>query len=382
MSTQDTVNIAKSAPTRAMPALTGPGYPPPTWAHPAGHGTPPPGGGWAPVPPPPARRSSGTWVTVVIGLMLVLAVAASGLLIFIAVREEPADVVSAAVEDAGKWGGVTYRGSVTDYQGVRIDYDLTVTAEGAKGTLSRDGGRAKAEVVQDRSGVLLKANKEWWQSRQRQKATQLADTWVTDPTSETTSFTSLLKLSPDALARQVGPISSLMWKQEREEVVDGKRAVVLTDGFRTAIVTADEPYRLLAIDVQPVGLRNDAPPRVVQATPEQVAEVNKAGAGIRAQSPKSLTQRLLERAEPRIKIQDAPPCQTQTCTFTVTVTNTGELAATGRLEITVDGRLAANHPLNIQPGQTGTFEASAVNPSFGRPGSRGTFQIRAYIVES
>lgn len=374
MSTYDTVHFTKAAATP-----TGPGYPPPTWGRPAGHGMPA-GSGWDPMPPPP-RRSSFSPVMALIVLMLVVALAAAGLLIFSAVVDHPGDIVSEAVEDTRTWNGTTYRGSVTEYDGTRIDIDVTVTADGAKGTLSREGGRAKAEVVQDGAGLLFKANREWWQRKQPARAAQLADTWVTDVGLETTAIAPILELKPGALARKVTPMATTMWKQERELVVDGRRALALTDGFRRAIVTADQPYLLLAIDVQPSSLSKGDPIRVIQATPAQIAEVSKAGAGIRAQSPKSLTQRLMERAEPKVKIEDAPPCGTQTCTFTVTVTNTGELAATGRLEIVVDGRIAATHPVNIQPGQSGTFNASAENPSFGRPGSSGTFRIRAYVVQ-
>jgi hypothetical protein len=372
MSTHETVNFASSEPTWATP---GPGYPPQSW-----DGMDPVGG-WAP-PAPPPRRPSWSPLAVAIVITLVIAVGAIGLVTYIAMRPNAGDMFAAAVEDTRNWEGATYRGSVTDYQGVQIDFDITVTAEGAKGTLSRDGGRSKAEVAQDRSGVLLKANQEWWQRTYPAKAAHLADTWVTDPGSETSMINSILQLTPAALARDLNPSAKFLWKQEREDVVDGQRAIVLTGGLRTAIVTADAPYRLLSVDVQTLGGGKDEPARVIKPSPEQIAAAKKAGAAIRAQSPKSLNQKLFERAEPRIKVHDAPTCVTPTCTFTVTVTNTGELAATGTLEITVDGRVAASHPLNVLPGQSADFTATVDNPSAGRPGASGTFYVYARIVDA
>jgi hypothetical protein len=56
---------------------------------------------------------------------------------------------------------------------------------------------------------------------------------------------------------------------------------------------------------------------------------------------------------------------------TVVVTNSGTAPARGRLEISADGKIVANHPLEVHPGQVATFTATAPNPHFAQPGATG-----------
>jgi hypothetical protein len=331
------------------------------------------------VPPPPPRTSSGgsAWVPLLIiaGAVLVgaptLAVAVRG--------DEPRDVLAVVVDDVRGWNGANYRGTVVAPDGGSTDVDVTVTAAGAKGTLSRDGGRARAEIVQDRAGILLKGNQEWWRHRHPDRAEQLADSWVADPMTETMVIDPILELDPAGLSSRLRP-EGRSWKQIGEQYVDGQRGMRISDGSLQLIVTADEPHRLLVIDVQPGGSARAQSVRVTVVLPAQAAEVDRAAARIRSsESPRSLVQRLLERPRADVQLRSEPMCRTATCTVTATVVNTGELTFVGRIEISADGVLAATYPVHLRPGQTATFTARTANVLYNRPGATGQILWKAAV---
>jgi Domain of unknown function (DUF4328) len=328
------------------------------------HLPPPP-----PPPPPSPRPSSGgsTWLPLaIIGAVVVIGVP---MIALVAGGDEPSDVVGAVVDDVRDWKGANYRGTVVAPDGGEIDVDVTVTAAGAKGTLSRDGGRARAEVVRDRAGILLKGNQEWWRHSYPGRAEQLADSWVADPMAETMFIDRMLELDPAELSSRFDPESAL-WREIGEEHVDGQRGVRISDGFVQLIVTADEPYRLLVIDLQSVGSARPQLLRVTVVLQAQAAEVDTAASRIRsAESPRSLLQRLSERPRVDVQLQPEPMCRTARCTVRATVVNTGELTVVGRIEITADGVLAATYPVHLRPGQTATFTASTANAVYNMPGA-------------
>jgi hypothetical protein len=361
-----------------------PGVVPPTvvGADPA---TVPAGGSaWPVAPPSPtppaAPPNTRTWLVLAIVVAVVFASGATAVAL-ITSDDPPAAVVAAAIEDAREWDGANYRGTVRDLDGAPIEYDLTVTATGARGTLSRDGGSARAEVVQDGSGMLLKGNRAWWQQSQPERAELLADTWVADPGTETIVIEPILRLDPEELSNEVHPELGSLWEETGEQVVDGERAIVISNGFQVLIVTAEEPYRLLLIDLNTIGAQGDEPIRVVVITPQQAAEVAAAANRIRiTESPRTLTEWLLLRPEADIQIQPEPFCQSPTCTATFTVTNTGEIRIRGRFEITADGASAGSYPVDLQPGQSATFSGTTTNRLYNSPGATGQIYWEGTVI--
>ena len=339
----------------------------------------------APPPPPPptppaATSGTPTWLLLAIVGVVVFAVAATGVALIVT-DDPPADVVAAAIEDAREWDGANYRGTVPALDGAPIDFDLTVTATGARGTLSREGGVARAEIVQDGSGVLLKGNQAWWQHRQPERAELLADTWVADPGTETLVIDPILRMHPEELSNEVHPELGSLWEETGEQVVDGERAIVISNGFQVLIVTAEEPHRLLLIDLNTTGPQGDEPIRIRLVSPEQAAEVAAAVARIRiTESPRTLTQWLLERPRADIQIQPEPFCVTRTCTATFTATNTGQIRIRGRFEMTADGSPAGTYPVDLLPGQSATFTATTANRLYNSPGATGEIYWMGQVV--
>ena len=337
----------------------------------------------APTPPPDARRTSSgtrTWLVPAIVGVAMLAVAA--IAVALIVRDDPpADVVAAAIEDAREWDGANYRGTVPALDGAPIDFDLTVTATGARGTLSRAGGGARAEIVQDGSGVLLKGNQAWWQHSQPARAELLADTWVADPGAETIVIDPILRLHPEKLSNEVHPELRSLWEETGEQVVDGERAIVISNGFQVLIVTAEEPHRLLLIDLNTTGSQGGEPIRIALVSSAQAAEVAAAAARIRiTESPRTLTQWLLERPRADILVQPEPLCATQTCTATFTVTNTGRIRIRGRFDVTADGSPSGTYPVDLLPGQSATFTATAANRLYNSPGATGEIYWEGRVI--
>ncbi len=342
-------------------------------------GGPPPDTGSAPATDSGGAPRRAAWPLTVVGVLV--AIAAGIALVVSFARTDPGELISAATTDVTGWNGVHYRGTAAAIDGGEIQFDLTVVGDSATGTLSRDGGQATAELVRDSAGTLLKANHNWWLYHHPTRADDLADTWVSDPLTETQEIDPILELPPHALGLHVRPEEQPgQWEALEEQVVDGQNGVVLFDGTRRVIVTTTEPHGLLALDFGAAAER--APVRVTDIAADDADATEWAAAGIRAaESPKTLTQRLLERPLVAIQLQPEPLCVTPTCAVTVTVTNSGSVPARGHLEVAADGQIVANHPLDVQPGQVATFTANAPNPQFATEGATGQILWESRAVD-
>jgi hypothetical protein len=314
----------------------------------------------------PAKRRA--WPLTVVGVLV--AVAAGIALVFSVARTNPADLATSAATDAGSWPGARYQGAVAANGGGEIRFDLTVTADGASGTLSRDGGRATAELFSDQAGALIRANREWWLYHHPTRADDLAGVWVAEPLTETQEIDSVLRLSGPALSAFVRGEEPGRWQALEQQLVEGRAGIVLFDGARRVVVGSEDAHPLLAVDVAP---NPQTPPvSVVRPTDEEIAAVAGAAARVRQEAaPKTLAQILQERPNVGIQLQPDPLCTAQTCNVTITVTNSGTAPARGRLEVSADGKVVANHPLDVHPGQVATFTAAAPNPQFGQSGTTG-----------
>jgi hypothetical protein len=338
--------------------------------------------------PPPAlpapalpsdRPRRSTWPLTVLGVLA--AIAAGIALVFWIARTDPGDLVAAATEGLATWNGVHYRGAMAARDGGEIQFDVIVTAEGASGTLTRDGGRATAELLWDESGILLRANRNWWLYHHAARADDLADTWVSEPLTETQEIDPILALHPAALARHIHPEQpASTWKAIEQQIVGGVPAILLSDGTRRVLVNVEEPHQLLALDIGPT--QRAAPVQVNDVSADEADIVAREATGVRsAEAPRTLAQRLRERPLVAIQLQPEPLCVTETCGVTVTVTNSGTVPARGHLEISADGKIVANHPLEVHPGQVATFTARAPNPHFSNPGATGEILWESRAVD-
>ncbi|MHA6621220.1 hypothetical protein [Pseudonocardia sp. DLS-67] len=308
------------------------------------------------------------WPLTVVGVLV--AVAAGIALVFSVARTNPADLATTAASDAGGWPGAHYQGTVAAIDGGEIRFDLTVTADGASGTLSRDGGQATAELLWDQDGSLIRANREWWLYHHPTRADDLADTWVAQPDTETQEIDPVLHLNGTALADYVRGGQPSQWQALEQQLVEGRSGIVLFDGARRVVVGSEDTHPLVALDVAPNASTPPVP--VSRPTDEQIAAVTGAAARVRQEAgPRTLAQLLQERPNVGIQLQPDPLCTAETCNVTVTVTNSGTAPARGRLEVSADGKVVANHPLDVQPGQVATFTAGAPNPQFAQPGASG-----------
>ncbi|OZM79740.1 hypothetical protein [Pseudonocardia sp. MH-G8] len=325
------------------------------------------------------RRKRRVWPLTLVGVLVAI-VAGVALTLWL-VRTQPGQLVDAAATEAESWSGARYQGTVAALDGGEIRFDLTVTGAGSRGSLSRDGGNATAEIVSDGSGILLRGDREWWLYHHAARADDLADTWVADPLTETQEIDPLLALHPHGLALDLRPEGPpRQWEALERLQVDGQDAFVLVDGTRRVAVAASEPHPPLALDVGPGDGR--APVRVNDVPAEDAGTVAGAAEAIRAaEAPKSLAQRLQERPEVAIVMEPESLCVTETCRVTITVTNSGTSPARGRLEVSADGAIVANHPLDVQPGQVATFDAAAPNPQFATPGATGQILWESRAVD-
>jgi hypothetical protein len=324
----------------------------------------------------PVKRRA--WPLTVVGVLV--AVAAGIALVFSVARTNPADLATSAASEAGSWPGAHYQGSVAAIDGGEIRFDLTVTADGASGTLTRDGGRATAELLSDQGGALIRANREWWLYHHPTRADDLADTWVAEPLTETQEIDPVLGLNAAALSAHVRGEQPARWQALEQQLVEGRSGIVLSDGTRRVVVGSEDAHPLLAVDVAPEA--NAPPVSVSRATDEEITAVTGAAARVRQEAaPKTLAQLLQERPSVGIHLEPEPRCTSQTCTLTVTLTNSGSAPARGRLEIKADGQVVANHPLDVQPGQVATFTATAPNPQFGQPEASGPIQWQSLAID-
>jgi hypothetical protein len=106
-----------------------------------------------------------------------------------------------------------------------------------------------------------------------------------------------------------------------------------------------------------------------------------AAARIRiTESPRTLTQWLLERPRADIQVQPEPLCVTPTCTATFAVTNAGRIRIRGRFDMTANGSPSGTYPVDLLPGQSATFTATAANRLYNSPGASGEIYWEGRVI--
>ncbi|MFC4947805.1 hypothetical protein [Pseudonocardia sp. GCM10023141] len=368
---------AQPGAAQAAPTLVG--VAPVRWPAPAAE--PAPGGSGSGGPPdgPPPDRSGAPrrlvgppqWVLLTIAGIAAAVLIAGIVIVLVALnRPKPAELVADSVTDAGTWSGAHYQGTVSGADGA-LDFDLDVTADGAQGTLTRNNGQARAEIVRDKTGTLIKANQQWWQRAYPAAAARLADGWVADPVAELVAVEPILRANPRVLMGTVNPNQPQGWRDAGELTVAGQAAKEITDGAHHLLIADAAPHRLLGIDILSGADQDKKPTRVSAVDAAKIGQINgAAGAARGATPPKSLSQRLLERPKLTVDIKPETPCRNPTCAATSVVVNSGDLVGTGTLQVSADDQVIGRHDFSIDPGQTLTFTDSVPNRAFS--GAAGT----------
>ncbi|MDD7938110.1 hypothetical protein PHK61_06730 [Actinomycetospora lutea] len=353
-----------------------PGYPPPGYGPPPGQGGPGgPGGPYGytgPFGPPPGAGGSGPrrkGLVIGIAVAVVLLLLATTVVLLVTRQPAPSETLAASVADVRGWEGATYRGRFPDAAGAQANLEITVDRTGnAAGTIVRDGG-GRAEFVLAGREQAIRADRAWWEGAapRPELADRLTDQWLSD------AFTVL----PRGLTSWVQPPSALADRLsapdvgERDEVVVGGRdARVLTPGSdgRSVTVVDDEPPTLVAFDLPGFGTGRTSPVAVDRAAPAALRTV----ADLSGQAPtmKSYIVAITERPRLALSVEGGEStCRTPTCTVTVRLVNSGTIATTGTIVVTLNDVEVARHPFSSAPGSNLAFPTTANNPVYDQPGA-------------
>ncbi|MFC4947807.1 hypothetical protein [Pseudonocardia sp. GCM10023141] len=138
------------------------------------------------------------------------------------------------------------------------------------------------------------------------------------------------------------------------------------------------------MDVISVTRRDDQLTRVIEVPAARVPQIRAALWAARTSAQgKSVTQRAAERPRVQAKVEPGPLCVATMCPATVTLTNTGDVAGTGRVDVLVDGASIGTHPYRLDPGQRVTVTDTFANRLYtdnSAPGSRTTVLVQTRVV--
>ncbi|GAA5171119.1 hypothetical protein GCM10023321_69260 [Pseudonocardia eucalypti] len=329
------------------------GQQPPPWQPPAAPGRP---GG------PKKGGPIGLWIA----LGVVFALLVGSVLIWFAVSDPPPQQVAAEVADQlDKADGMRYQGKVSAYTAGEFDIDMTVAKNGdAYGTISKEGNRAEFAVVGN--DTLIKADVNWWKSGTNSaKADRLADIWLKNP-QDVPTLNSVLK-SPSELAQQFRG-GATFWTEEPEQTIDGVDGRTFKSPLiGTVVISDDSPPQLLSY-LPSISLYTKAPLKISPADPAQLAGLRTAQST--AAGAKSFSVRLYEQPKLTLSIEPPKLCTTPTCTATVKLSNTGDLPASGTIEVRMNGDLVQTIPFRSTPFTDQSFPATSGNPAAGVGGYR------------
>jgi hypothetical protein len=345
--------------TAAFPGQGGPyGYTGP-FGPPPGAG--PPGAGTS----GPRRR--GLLIGIAVGVVVLLLATT---VVLLATRQSPpSETLAATVADVRGWEGATYRGRIPDASGAPADLEMTVARNGdAAGTITRDGGGRAEFVLADREQAI-RGDRAWWErdAPRPELADRLADQWLSDAVTVLPRGLTSWEQPPNALAdRLAAPDVG----EQDGVVVAGRDARVLTPGTdgRRVTVVGGEPPTLVAVDLPGFGQGRTSPVTVDRAAPAALATV--ADLARRAPTMKSYIVAITERPRLALTVEGGEStCRTPTCTVTVRLVNTGTIATTGTIVVTLNDVEVARHPFTSAPGSNLTFPTTAGNPVYDQPGA-------------
>ncbi|WP_203823573.1 hypothetical protein [Actinoplanes palleronii] len=360
-------------PAPPQPARATPGGAPPAPSA-IGHGP-----AAAPVVPEEKRAAerSPRGAGLLIGVALALALAATLGLFYLQTR--PATTPDSAAAAAQAATALRDRDTASlevsffDQAGVDVTGDLTVTKDGfAIGTLT-DAGGGKADYHASGDTIAVRGDSAWWSRRDPARTGIVTDLWVRPD--EPPFPVDDSKLAPAALAGMLDWMGDGGTPVTDAETVAGTSVVGLRRNGWTAMVSSAEPHRLVWFggpmqDGTPLGtpLGLESRPLV---TPSYVSVLVNP-------TPENARQpRTPQESVPIGKVPAKRPafdttvrattCRTVTCTWSVTVRNTGTAAGDASVIASVAPGMTQTQVKNlgsIAPGKSATTPAmSFPNPA-------------------
>lgn len=360
-----TLPVGTPLPGAQPPGMPSYGGPQPLGVPPYGGQQPPP---WQPpaAPSRPDGPKKGGPIGLWIALGVVFALLVGSVLIWFAVSDPPPQQVAAEVADQlDKAEGMRYQGKVSGYTAGEFDIDMTVAKNGdAYGTIGKEGNRAEFAVVGN--DTLIKADANWWKSGTNgAKADRLADIWLKNP-QDVPTLNSVLK-SPSDLAQQFRG-GATFWTEEPEQTIDGVDGRTFKSPLiGTVVISDDSPPQLLSY-LPSISLYTKTPLKISPPDPAQLANLRTAQST--SAGAKSFSVRLYEQPKLTLSIEPPKLCTTPTCTATVKLANTGDLPASGTIEVRMNGELVQTILFRSTPGTDQSFPATSGNPAAGVGGYR------------
>ncbi|GLZ78527.1 hypothetical protein Afil01_33340 [Actinorhabdospora filicis] len=364
------------------------------------------------MPPPPARPADPPsirltrWHALAVVAVLLACTGLTGLIAWQPWRPT-AQLVAGAADLLGTAPALRLRYLYADPSGEEVSGAFTVTADGfASGTVE-DPGPGTSSLVATPDGSAVYGDADWWLRRAPDRVSRVQDHWVQPDAAEAFPLDVPSALSPAAVADLVRAVSR-DGDVVGDTIVDGVAVSVIASGDWELQLTRDAPVRVVSLAgpiesgglhpsaatgpgaaIVPIGLKHaqDAPGGgSIALTPEPSDENN--AARTRADSsdtmrgkgttPPGMAASPAQPGEAPPKTAELPPqqprfetelnasdCDTPTCSWSVTTTNTGNAPGTGTA---YSGAIPVMPPISrpigrLEPGASVTSVFSAANPA-------------------
>lgn len=283
-------------------------------------------------------------------------------------QRSPVATVDAAAADLRTWAGATYTGRIPDGLGGQAALEVTVDRTGtATGSVTRASG-GRLEFVTVGAEEAVRADRAWWarSASRPELVDRLTNVWLRDGGTQLPAGLGTWAEPPADLAtRLTGPDLT----EQDEQVVDGREARVFTAGDRRLLVHDEDPTSLVGVDLPGFGTGHDGPVTVHRSEPRALGALTELVPQV--PTMKSYFLAITERPRLQVAVEGgAGACNTPTCTVTVRLVNSGTLATSGTIVVSLNGAEVARHPFSSAPGSTLTFPTTADNPVYSDPGAR------------
>ncbi|MFF4407593.1 HEAT repeat domain-containing protein [Streptomyces sp. NPDC001404] len=252
--------------------------------------------------------------------------------------------------------------------------DLVATASGQMSGILHEPVTGEAAMAWSDGRLYLKGDNDFWAQQGSFSRTDLPSSghWIAPKMRSghhvLDSFgVNAGSLSPKSLAALVRQVTSDPGAlQEDAETIEGHKAISYTAEGWTVVLASSAPYTVLAIGGDPLGAGPIGPtasadynkPYLVMtpkpATEDQAADVRSAATEAAAAAPASSDDAVSQPQGPKFTITDnsANPCTTDPCSYSFTVTNSGDTAGEATLYLDFPNMPEQPHPLGtLKPGQ-------------------------------
>ncbi|WP_203682293.1 hypothetical protein [Actinoplanes siamensis] len=273
-----------------------------------------------------------------IGLALAMVLVATGGLVRLRGRPDrapdPAVAAAQAATALRDQKAASLRATFFDQAGLDVTGDLTVAADGTAGGRLTDSGGGTAEFLASGPDAAVRGDQAWWARRDPARIAVLRDTWVRP---EGYAFpVESTGLAPDALAGLIDWVAARGEPAGDGLAAAGRPAVGLRRDGWTVLFSRAAPHRLVWFggpmrDGTPLGpVVDGAPGSPRPPTPPYLGvlvDPGSAGAPGGTVPRDPLEERKAVAKLPAFDVTvNATTCRTSTCSWTVTVTNTGTAA--------------------------------------------------------